>query len=67
KALYDDMVAEGERYARLSWISFGLAGVTAGAAAFLFWRGHDQAKTDKPAVTPTVTKDGAGVRAVFSF
>ena len=67
KALYDDMVAEGERYERLSWVTFGLAGVTAGAAAFLFWREHDRAKHEKPIVTPTVTKDSAGVRAVFSF
>lgn len=79
KALYDDMVAEGERYEMLSWISFGLAGATAGVAAYLFWREHDRAAHEKPTVTPTVTptvsptvspmvsKDGAGVRAVFSF
>jgi hypothetical protein len=65
KALYDDMVAEGERYEKLSWISFGLAGATAGVAAILFWR---ESRREKPVtVTPTVTKDGAGVRAVFSF
>lgn len=67
KDLYEDMIAEGERYERLSWISFGLAGATAGAAAFLFWREHQRGKHEAPVVTPTVTKDGAGVRAVFSF
>ena len=68
KALYDDMIAEGERYEMLSWISFGLAGATAGVAAYLFWREHDRAAHEKPVtVTPTVSKDGAGVRAVFSF
>lgn len=67
KRLYEDMVAEGERYEALSWISFGLAGATAGVAAYLFWREHERSKSEKPIVAPTVTKDGAGVRAVFSF
>ncbi|MFN0247341.1 MAG: hypothetical protein ACKV2T_10675 [Kofleriaceae bacterium] len=65
KRLYDDLIEEGERYEMLSWVSFGLAGVTAGVAAYLFWRAPNP---EKPAtITPTVTKDSAGVRAVFSF
>ncbi len=65
KRLYEEMIAEGERYERLSWVSFGLAGATAGVAAILFWR---ESKREQPVtVTPTVSKDSAGVRAVFSF
>lgn len=65
RRLYEEMIAEGERYETLSWISFGLAGATAGVAAYLFWR---ERATEKPAaIAPSVTKDGAGVRAVFSF
>lgn len=68
KRLYDDLVAEGQRYERLSWLSFGLAGVTAGVAGYLFWREHDRASREKSiTVTPAVTQDGAGVRAAFSF
>jgi hypothetical protein len=68
KALYEDMIAEGHRYERLSWISFGLAGATAGAAAYLFWREHQRSEHAKPlTVTPTVSKDGAGVNAVIRF
>lgn len=66
KRLYEEMIAEGERYQTLSWISFGLAGATAGVAAFLFWR---EARAEKPqaVVAPAVTEDGAGVRAIFTF
>jgi hypothetical protein len=67
KRLYEELIEEGERYETLSWVSFGLAGATAGVAAYLFWR-ESKRPSEKPVtVTPTVTKDGAGVRAVFSF
>jgi tetratricopeptide (TPR) repeat protein len=66
KAIYEDMIAQGQRYERLSWLSFGLAGVTAGAAAYLFWREHAR-RTEHATIAPTVTKDSAGVSATFSF
>lgn len=68
KALYDEMVAEGERYEKLSWAALGLAGVTGGIAAILFYREHRRTKDAKSVtVTPTATANGAGVRAVITF
>ncbi len=66
RALYDDLVAEGERYERLSWLAVGLAGATAVTAGVLFWRGRGESAAGLQ-VTPTVTPDGAGVRAAFKF
>jgi hypothetical protein len=56
KQTYADLVAEGERYETLSWISFGLAGASAVAAGILFWRA-----SDKLEITPTASATGAGV------
>ena len=69
RALYDDLVAEGERYERLSWLAVGLAGATAVTAGVLFWRGRGEpaARLGTPTLTPTVSPDGAGVRAAFRF
>jgi len=64
RATYDDLVAEGRRYERLSWLSFGLAGATAIGAIVLFKTGA----REKPiAVTPTASPDGAGVRATLRW
>jgi hypothetical protein len=59
---YEELTAEGRRYATLSWISFGCAGVTAIAAGILFAR-HDE----RVQVAPTVTRDGAAVSASLRF
>ncbi len=66
KAKYDDLVDEGERYEKLSWISFGLAGVTGIAAAVLFWKnsGKDESSVQ---VTPTASASGGGVSARWRF
>lgn len=53
---YKDLIAEGERYETLSWISFGLAGASAVAAGVLFWRA-----SDKVEIAPTASATGAGV------
>lgn len=59
---YDELVAEGRRYEKLSWISFGAAGVTAIAAGVLFYRAPEKIQ-----VAPTVTREGAGVSASLKF
>ncbi len=64
QARYDELVAEGERYERLSWIGFGLAAATAVTATVLF----TTRKTDtRVQVLPSVGKDSAGVSAGFAF
>jgi hypothetical protein len=64
KQRFDDLVAEGKRYEKLSWASFGIAGALAIGAAIRF-------ATAKPAeqtvITPTVTPKGAGVSATWRF
>ena len=66
KATYDDLVDEGERYEKLSWVSFGLAGVTGIAAAVLFWKnsGKDESAVQ---VAPTASASGGGVSARWRF
>lgn len=59
---FDDLVAEGKRYQTLSWISFGVAGVLGGLAAWRF-----TVKEQTVEVTPTATPTGAGVRASWKF
>ncbi len=72
---YDDLIAEGERYEKLSWVSFGLAGALGIGAAVWFYQARDDARgltTDRrPAatlrITPTVRRDGGGVAAALRF
>ena len=61
---YDDLVAEGRRYEKLSWLSFGLAGATAIGAIVLFKTGNDETAVR---VTPTVAPGGGGVRATLRW
>ncbi|HLL23434.1 MAG TPA: hypothetical protein VK427_14955, partial [Kofleriaceae bacterium] len=61
---YDDLVAEGERYERLSWVSFGLAAGLAAAATVWFYAGRDE---HTPVITPTVSPGGAGATATLRF
>ena len=65
KQRYDDLVAEGRRYERLSWVSFGLAAGLAGSAAVWFFLSRD--KTEAPLIAPAVQKDGAGVSATVRW
>lgn len=60
---YDDLVDQGHRYEHLSWASFGLAGAAAVGAAVLFVIGGREEAA--PAVTPVVTRTGAGVAVRF--
>ena len=59
---YEDLIAEGERYERLSWASFAVAGALAGGAAVWFYLSRDDGE-DRPVIAPTVGKDGASVSA----
>jgi hypothetical protein len=69
KQRYDDLVAEGERYEKLSWISFGIAGGLAIGAAVWFYLGRDSKPRDSKSLqlTPTVREDGAGVGATVRW
>lgn len=59
---YDDLVDEGQRFERLSWAAFGLAGGCAAAATILFLR------SDSPVtVTPIATPKETGVAATLRF
>jgi hypothetical protein len=63
KATFDNLVEEGERYQRLSWLSFGVAAILGGVAAYRF------VTDEKPRVqvTPTASPTGAGVSATVRF
>jgi len=66
KQRYDDLIAEGERYEKLSWASFALAAGLAGGAAIWFYVARDKRETDA-VIAPTVQKDGAGVAATIRW
>jgi hypothetical protein len=60
---FDDLVAEGNRYEKLSWVSFGVAAALGGVATWRFL-------TDKKStveVTPSASPAGAGVRATLRW
>lgn len=61
---YDELVAQGERYERLSWIGFGIAGAAAIGAAIVF---ATTTQEDRIIVTPTASPTSAGAVASFSF
>jgi len=58
---YEDVVAEGQRYETLSWISFGIAGGLAIGAAVRFLTASETV------IAPTVNARGAGISAVRAF
>ncbi len=64
RATYDDLVAEGERYETMSWISFGLAGATAIGAIIMFKTGDRERPVT---VTPTASPSSGGVRATLRW
>ncbi len=64
RGVYDDLVAEGERYERLSWVSFGLAGASLIGAIVLFKTGDGEKAVQ---VTPAVTPTGGSVRATLRW
>lgn len=64
KQRYDDLIAEGRRYEKLSWASFGLAAGLAAGAAIWFYVGRDG---ESAVIAPSVNKDGAGVSATVRW
>jgi hypothetical protein len=60
QARYDELVKQGDRLEKLSWISFGVAGGMAIGATVLFWKHRKE-----PTVTPIVTPNSAGVSVRF--
>lgn len=65
KKRYDDLIAEGERYEKLSWTSFGVAAGLAGGAAVWFYLRRDS--EERAIVTPSVNEDGAGISATVRW
>ncbi|MEO8704655.1 MAG: hypothetical protein ABI867_31660 [Kofleriaceae bacterium] len=65
----DNLIAEGNRYEKLSWLSFGVAGALAISAAIRFATDKDESGETAKSVhlTPTVTPRGAGVSAAWRF
>jgi tetratricopeptide (TPR) repeat protein len=63
RAEYDELIAQGERYERLSWASFGLAAGCAIGATIFFVR----ASKERVAVTPIVSPKEAGMAATVRF
>jgi tetratricopeptide (TPR) repeat protein len=63
---YDDLVSQGDRYQKLSWIAFGAAGAAVVGAAVLFVvsAGGDH---EQPPVAVHVTTGGAQVFGGWSF
>lgn len=63
---YDDLVAQGKRYQKVSWVAFGAAGVAFATATVLFLtsHGHDESP---PPVSIEVTGTGATVGGGFRF
>ena len=66
KKRYDDLIAEGERYEKLSWISFGAAAALAGGAAVWFVLSKDDHEK-QPVIAPTIRENGAGVSATLRW
>jgi hypothetical protein len=62
---FDDLVAEGKRYEKLSWAAFGIAGALAVGATIRFLTDKEPAK--ESVVAPVVTPKGAGVSATWRF
>ena len=60
---YNDLIAEGERYERLSWASFAIAGGLAVGAAIWFY----MSPSSSTVVMPTVREREAGVEATVRF
>jgi hypothetical protein len=60
---YDELIDDGERFQRLSWTAFGLAGAAAASAAILFVVGRRD--EGPPPIAPVVTTTSAGVSLRF--
>ena len=63
KKQYEELISQGNRYEKLSWVTFGLAGAAAAGAAILFYRNSGESKVQvAPAVTPTSGSISATIR-----
>jgi hypothetical protein len=66
---YNDLQAQGERYQRLSWLSFGLAGVAgiAGAVLMLWPDGEAGPTSSAWHLRPQLGPDSAAITGVIDF
>jgi len=62
---YEELVDEGNRYEKLSWLTFGLAGASAIGAAILFYRSSGETSTVQ--VAPAVSPSGGSVSATIRW
>ncbi|HTJ41409.1 MAG TPA: hypothetical protein VL463_04910 [Kofleriaceae bacterium] len=69
KTRYDELVADGDRFNTLSYISFGVCGAAAVTAIVLFATDHGDEHPAEHAlrITPTITPEGGGFAATFHF
>lgn len=67
RSQYEALVRDGRRYEVMSWVSFGVAGLAAVAAASLFLDHGGEAKAPRAVIAPTVTPAGGGVAATVRF
>jgi hypothetical protein len=71
RARFDDLIEEGERYEKLSWVGFGFAGALALGAVIRFATDDDvESEPMAPKsvrVTPTISPQSAGVSATVRF
>lgn len=63
---YEALQRDGRRYEVLSWMSFGVAGVAAVAAASLFY-GDRHERAPRTVIAPTIAPGGGGVAATIRF
>lgn len=65
---YDDLVARGDRYQTLAWVSFGLAGAAALTATYLLVTAPDESPSaPRTALRPMLGPGGAGVSAAWRW
>jgi hypothetical protein len=64
---YQELLDEGNRYEKLSWVSFGLAGAFAIGAGVKFALDHRKGESSAVTIVPTATPHSAGITATLRF
>jgi len=68
RSQYEALARDGRRYEVMSWMSFGVAGLAAVAAASLFYGDrHEHAQRTRTVIAPTLSADGGGIAATMRF
>jgi hypothetical protein len=64
---YDDLIDQGDRYEKLSWVAFGVAGAAIAGAVVLFVVSSGDSGSEQPPVSLSVTGSGATISGGWSF